>query len=127
MEIHFAPMLYVPMGTFDLSFYERAFNAAMTQSWKNDDGSIHVAEFSIGDAIFHVHEANKPTIQFPPSQIRGISVMIGLFVDDVQAVMKQAIQAGAKEIMPVTDFEYRYRQGELEDPFGHRWTIQKKI
>ena len=41
--------------------------------------------------------------------------------------MNNAIEAGAKEISPVKDHGYGYRQGEIEDPFGHHWLIQKKI
>ncbi len=42
-------------------------------------------------------------------------------------VMQQAIQAGATEINPATDYDYGYRQGMFKDPFGHYWQIQKKI
>ncbi|GAC1419850.1 MAG: hypothetical protein NVS9B7_24470 [Flavisolibacter sp.] len=45
----------------------------------------------------------------------------------MHAVMNNAIKAGAKEISPVKDYEYGYRQGEIEAPFGHHWLIQKKI
>lgn len=55
------------------------------------------------------------------------SVIIGLFVEDVPAVLEQAVVAGATLISPSTDFDYGYRQGEFQDPFGHRWQIQKKI
>jgi PhnB protein len=41
--------------------------------------------------------------------------------------MNNAIKAGAKEISPAKDYEYGYRQGEIEDPFGHHWLIQMKI
>jgi len=50
-----------------------------------------------------------------------------LFVSDVDAVMNRAIKAGAIEISAAKDYEYNYRQGEIEDPFGHRWLIEKKI
>ena len=41
--------------------------------------------------------------------------------------MNKAIEAGAVEISAVKDYEYGYRQGEIEDPFGHHWLIEKKI
>jgi PhnB protein len=41
--------------------------------------------------------------------------------------MKSAIKAGAVEIKPAKDYEYGYRQGEIKDPFGHHWLIEKKI
>jgi PhnB protein len=50
-----------------------------------------------------------------------------LFVSDVDEVMRNAIKAGAVETNPAKDYEYGYRQGEIKDPFGHHWMIQKKI
>jgi PhnB protein len=41
--------------------------------------------------------------------------------------MRNAIKAGAVETNPAKDYEYGYRQGEIKDPFGHHWLIQKKI
>lgn len=46
---------------------------------------------------------------------------------NVDDVMQNAIKAGAKEISAARDYEYAYRQGEIQDPFGHRWLIEKKL
>ncbi|GAB3217578.1 hypothetical protein GCM10027454_01480 [Algoriphagus aestuariicola] len=62
-----------------------------------------------------------------PASAKGVTCVIGLFVQDVQAVMEKAIQAGATLVNPTTDYEYGYRQGMFRDPFGHFWQIQKKI
>jgi len=41
--------------------------------------------------------------------------------------MNKAIEAGGTLASPVQDFEYGFRQGEITDPFGHRWQIQKDL
>jgi len=46
---------------------------------------------------------------------------------DVHAVFNKAIAAGATVISPVEDYDYGYRQGTLQDPFGHQWIIQCRI
>jgi PhnB protein len=125
-ETFFAPQLLLNNNVRDISFYAKAFGAEENFCFRNDDGSIHVAELSINGVIFHVHEANKPYF-FSPEKYKGTTTIIGLFVPDVQAVMKSAINAGAIEISPTKDYEYSYRQGQIEDPFGHHWLIQKKI
>ena len=125
-QLFFAPQLLISNGTKDISFYKKAFGASENLCLYNDDGSIHVAELSINGIIFHVHEVTKPYF-FSPEKYKGTTCIIGLFVPDVQAVMNDAIKAGAKEISPTTDYEYGYRQGEIEDPFGHHWLIEKKI
>jgi PhnB protein len=122
----FAPELYIPNGVSDISFYKNAFKATENLCFKNEDGSIHVAELSIDGAIFHVHEITSAKF-FTPGAHDGCTCCIGLFVADVDLVMQQAIAAGATEISPATNYEYGYRQGMITDPFGHYWQIQKKI
>ncbi len=123
---HFAPELHVPNKTFNIDFYEK-FGANQHFCFKNDDGSIHVAEFDFDGAIFHVHEKMRGIDALEPKEAMGVTSIIGLFVEDVAEIMKKAIDAGATEINPVTDHDYGYRQGMFKDPFGHYWQIQKKI
>ncbi|HEY1020096.1 MAG TPA: VOC family protein [Sediminibacterium sp.] len=120
----FAPELYIPNGTIEIDFYKK-FGATENFCFRNDDGSIHVAELEINGAIFHVHETMRDALE--PINAKGVTSVIGLFVPDVEGVMQKAIQAGATEINPTTDHDYGYRQGMFKDPFGHYWQIQKKI
>jgi PhnB protein len=122
----FAPQLLINNGVKDISFYANAFGATENFCLRNEDDSVHVAELSIDGTIFHLHEVTKPYF-FSPDKHNGTTAIIGLFVPDVSAVMNKAIQAGAVEISPAKDYEYNYRQGEIKDPFGHHWLIEKKI
>ena len=122
----FAPQLLINNGVKDISFYANAFDATENFCLRNDDDSVHVAELSIDGTIFHLHEITKQHF-FSPDKHNGTTVIIGLFVPDVDAVMNKAIAAGAVEISAVKDYEYGYRQGEIKDIFGHHWLIEKKI
>lgn len=122
----FAPQLMIENEVTDISFYANAFGATENLCFRNEDGSIHVAELSISGAIFHLHEVTKSYF-FSPGKYKGTTTIIGLFVPDVQVVMTKAIKAGATEISATKDYEYGYRQGEIKDPFGHHWLIEKKI
>ncbi len=123
----FAPQLYIKNGTWDIDFYSKAFGAIELYRLTNDDGSVHVAELLIDGAVFHLHEQTSRSNLLDPETANGTTVIIGLFVPDVDAVMARAIAAGAIETSPATSYEYGYRQGEIKDPFGHRWMIEKKI
>lgn len=123
----FAPELFIDNGITDISFYEKAFGASEQMRFSNDDGSIHVVELCIGEAIFHVHEITAKGHYFNPGKYNGTTVCIGLFVNDVDEVMKSAVNAGAIEINTAQDYDYGYRQGQIKDPFGHYWQIQKRI
>jgi PhnB protein len=123
----FAPMLYIPTGTINIDFYKKAFGAIELRRFSNNDGSIHVAELTIDGAMFRLQEENYIKKAFSPLSCNGTTTNIGLTVDDVDTVMAQARVAGAKEISPAQDYDYGLRQGDIIDPFGHHWTIQKVI
>lgn len=123
----FAPQLYIPNGVNDIDFYRRALGAVELRRFSNDDGSIHVSELSIDGAIFHLHEQKPSAEQLDPLTCKGTTVKIGLFVEDVDAVMHNARAAGASITNPAKDYDYGYRQGEFKDPYGHYWMIEKKI
>lgn len=123
----FVPVLIIPSNTTNIDFYKKAFGAVELRRWSNDDGSIHVAELAIDGAMFHLHEENITKGSFSPGIYNGITADIGLMVADVDSVMSKAIAAGAKQINPATDYDYGYRQGDISDPFGHRWTIEMVI
>jgi PhnB protein len=127
IQTFFAPQLYIRSGVHDIDFYLKAFGAVEHRRWTNDDGTIHVAELSIDGAMFHLHEETSRNGQFSPESHKGVTVLVGLFVSDVHAFMKRAVDAGAVELSPATDYDYGYRQGMLRDPFGHQWMIEQKI
>ncbi|HSU51377.1 MAG TPA: VOC family protein [Segetibacter sp.] len=124
---YFAPQLYIKKGIVDLSFYEKAFGAIEIRRWTNDDNSVHVAELSIDGAIFQVHEEKLGAGQLSPQGINGTTVLIGLFVSNVDEVVAKAIEAGATLTSPIQSYDYGYEQGVIRDPFGHLWMIEKKI
>lgn len=58
-----------------------------------------------------------------PNTLGGSAVSLHLYVEDVDAWVKRASNAGAKIIRPVADQFYGDRLGLVEDPFGHSWSI----
>lgn len=122
----FAPELHIPNGTRSIDFYHQ-LGATEHFCFRNDDGSIHVAELELDGALFHLHETMPSLAALEPVSAKGVTAVIGLFVDDVQAWFARALAAGATEVNPVTDHDYGYRQGMFRDPFGHYWQVQKKI
>jgi PhnB protein len=123
----FAPMLIHRDGIAAIEFYKKAFGAVEVVRYSNDDGSIHVAELSIGGAMFHIREESAEKQHFSPATIGGVTAQIELLVEDPHAMHSSAVAAGATEIHPVTDYDYNFRQGIVRDPFGHFWLIERKI
>jgi PhnB protein len=123
----FAPQLFIKSGVKDISFYTKAFDAIELRRFSNEDGSLHVAELSIHGQLFHLHEEKTPAGHLSPEDAKGTTVLVGLFVPDVDAVMEKAIAAGATVLSPATSYDYGYRQAGIKDPFGHHWLIEMKI
>jgi len=126
-KVTFAPQLFIKNGVRDVDFYIKGFGAVELRRFSNDDGSIHVSELSIEGAIFHLHEETANATQFNPEKHNGITTLIGLFVPDVDSFMSRAVAAGATVLSPAQSYDYGYRQGEIKDPFGHHWMIEKRI
>ncbi|HTI93470.1 MAG TPA: VOC family protein [Puia sp.] len=123
----FVPVLSIASGVTDVGFYPQAFKAKELWRLNNPDGSVHVAAFSINGATFRLHEESKNGRISSPGKAAATTVTIGLTVDDVPAFVEDAVKAGAILVSPVTDYEYGYRQGEIRDPFGHHWLIEKLL
>ena len=123
----FAPILYVNIVADAMAFYEKAFDAKELRRFSNDDGSVHVAEMKIDDALFRLHEETAGKSELSPGTLNGTCVILGFFVTDPDAFFEKAIKAGATISTPMQDYDYGYRQGNIRDPFGHQWMIEMKI
>jgi PhnB protein len=123
----FVPVLSIGSGVTDIEFYKLAFKAKELWRLNNQDGSVHVAAFSINGVVFRLHEESKDGRILSPGKAGSTTVTIGLAIDDVHAFVADAVSAGATLVSPVTDYDYGYRQGEIKDPFGHHWLIEKLL
>ena len=106
-----------------IEFYKKAFNATEEGRMPGPGGKLMHAMIRInGSAVMLVDEMPEWG-SFGPKALRRSPVTIHLYVEDVDAVVKQAVAAGAKVTMPVADMFWGDRYGQLEDPFGHNWSV----
>ncbi|SAL00347.1 VOC family protein [Caballeronia ptereochthonis] len=110
-----------------IEFYKRAFNAVELGRMPGPDGKLMHAMVKIGDSMLMLVDENPDFGMLGPKAIKGSPVTIHLYVEDVDATAKQAIDAGAKVTMPVADMFWGDRYGRLEDPFGHQWSIATHV
>jgi uncharacterized glyoxalase superfamily protein PhnB len=106
-----------------IEFYKKAFNAVETARLPGPDGKLMHAAVRIGDSMVMLTDESPDWGCFGPRSLKGSPVTIHLYVDDVDAVVDQAVKAGGKIIMPVEDMFWGDRYGKLEDPFGHHWSV----
>jgi PhnB protein len=119
-----APWLSVRGGARAVDFYKSAF--AATELFRIDDSDRVVARLSVEGAEFWVSDESPEHQNFSPDFLKGSSVRIILTVANPDAVFARALDAGAKEVFPVTE-EHGWRVGRVVDPFGHHWEIGRPV
>ena len=110
-----------------IEFYRKAFNAVEEGRLPGPQGRIMHAMIRIeGSAVMLVDEMPEWGALGPKS-LKGSPVTIHLYVEDVDAFVKRAVDAGAKITMPLDDMFWGDRYCKLEDPFGHHWSVATHI
>lgn len=118
------PHIIVKNGAKALDFYKNAFGAEEICRMPGPDGeSIMHAEIKIGDSPLMLASEWVEQGAVSPETVGGTPVTIHLYVNDVDAAMKKAADAGCEVTMPPTDMFWGDRYGKLKDPFGHHWSI----
>lgn len=110
-----------------IEFYKKAFGAEEMMRLPGPDGKLMHACISISDAPVFLVDENVEYGAPGPKTLKGSPVFIHLSVKDVDAFAKRAVEAGAKITMPIADMFWGDRYGQLEDPFGHRWSVATHI
>jgi PhnB protein len=91
------------------------------------DSKIGHAELEIGDSLVMLADAFPQSAARPPSELGGTSAGVFMYVEDVDALVKQAVGAGATITMEVADQFWGDRFGSIMDPFGHSWAIATHV
>jgi PhnB protein len=123
------PYLVVRDCAKAIEFYKQAFGATVrTIHYTPDKKSITHADLQVGDSILMLNDEFPGGAASPLSPAGGsASCTIHIYVEDVDAIWKSAVEAGAKIKMPLADQFWGDRYGQLTDPFGHNWSLAAHI
>ena len=118
------PHLVVKNAAAAIEFYKKAFGAQERSRFEMPGGRIGHAELKIGDSvIFLADEMPSPGATQSPQSVGTSTCTLNIYVDDVDKLFEQAVNAGGKSVMPVADMFWGDRYGTITDPFGHVWSI----
>jgi PhnB protein len=109
-----------------IEFYKKAFGAAEIVRLTDPAGKIAHAEIRIGNSSIYLADEVPEWRNSSPETLGGSPVTIVLNVADVDTVVQQTVEAGAKVLSPVADQFYGERGGQLVDPFGHVWRVSTR-
>jgi PhnB protein len=121
------PYLAVDDASAAIEYYKKAFGAKERVRMDTPDGKIGHAEVEIGDSLVMLSDPFPQATTRPPAELGGTSASVFLYVDDVDAVVRKAVGAGATVTMDVADQFWGDRFGSIRDPFGHIWSIATHV
>jgi uncharacterized glyoxalase superfamily protein PhnB len=113
------PYLIVPDVPKLIDFLVRALGAREIHRMTRPDGTVNHAEVRLGNSMVMMGHASD---QYPP-----MPAMFYLYVEDVDALYRQAVAAGGVSLREPTDQDYGDRSGGVSDPFGNQWWIGTHI
>ena len=117
------PSLTVKDGAKAIDFYKKAFGAQERMRIPGPDGRLMHAELLVGDSIVMLADEMPEMGCKAPASVGSVSSSLYVYVPDVDAAFKRAVEAGAKALMPPADMFWGDRFGTVEDPSGHRWGL----
>jgi PhnB protein len=120
------PYLCVRDAKAALEFYKKAFGAKELVRIELGNRIGH-AEIEIGHARIMLCDEFPDMNFLSPMSMGGSSSLVLLFVDNVDEVFLQAIDAGAEPVRPIETHFYGDRGGKIVDPFGHSWVISTHV
>ncbi|HEV2177645.1 MAG TPA: VOC family protein [Terriglobia bacterium] len=98
-----------------IEFLKQAFEAKEVARYTDADGRVAHAEVQIGDSMVEMGE--------PRGSYQPMPAAIYLYVEDVDATYRRALQAGATSVQTPEDKPYGDRNAGVKDAFGHTWWL----
>ncbi|MCA2223988.1 VOC family protein [Nonomuraea aurantiaca] len=102
-----------------IAYVKEAFAAEELGRVTDEEGRIGHAEVRIGDAVVMMFDAVP---DWPPTP-----AFLRLYVDDADAVHRQAVAAGGTSVTEVTHLYWGDKVGRVRDPLGNLWWIQTRV
>jgi PhnB protein len=112
------PYLVVPGLAKLIDFLKQAFGATEIGRFEQDGRIMH-AEVKIGDSLVMMGE--------PHGDIEARPAVLHLYVEDVDATYRQALQAGGTSLREPADQFYGDRSGGVMDPSRNQWWISTHV
>ena len=121
------PRLFCRDVPAEIDFCQTAFYAEELGRRAGPDGKVVHALIKIsGGMVMLEAEYSSLPSRVPPLD-GSSSVVIFVYMEDVDAAVERAVSLGAKLLIPVQDQFWGDRIGWIMDPAGHVWTVAMRI
>jgi PhnB protein len=119
--------IVVPDAAAAADWYAKAFGAEEQERIPLPGGKVMTVELRFGDSLLHVASEFPDFGILSPLAIGGTATVLQIDTGDADALWARAVEAGAEVHHEIADQFWGERQGQLTDPYGHRWNIAQRI
>lgn len=110
-----------------VEFYRRVLGAKVRMRMDAPGGLVAHAEIELGGSVIMLGDEAVPGSEPSPRTLGGTSVSLFVYVEDVDAVFRRAVEAGARTVSEPEFHFYGDRVATIDDPFGHRWNLATHV
>jgi PhnB protein len=122
------PYLYLTDTRAAMDFYEGVLGFERRgEVMVGPDGRVGHAEMALGDSVLMLTDEYPEIGAVSPMTVGGASIGLLVYLEDVDAAHRRALDAGATELSPPEDQFYGDRAAHFEDPFGYRWKVASHV
>lgn len=114
-----SPYLIVNGAAGTIAFLVRVFGGVERRTFRDDRGKLLHAEVQIDDTVVMLADA---TDHWP-----AIEAHVHIYVRDVDATYRQALEAGATSVQAPVKKEDEDKRGGVKDAGGTTWWISTKM
>jgi PhnB protein len=115
VNVYLHPLRAEPL----LAFIARAFGGSNIEKYASPEGLIPHAHITVGSSIIEMGEAHGPYQPMP--------TMFYLYVENVDASYRRALEAGATSVSEPSDQDYGDRTAGVKDVFGNQWYLATQV
>jgi len=108
-------------------WYQRALGATERGRIPVPGGRFMQIELRLGDSTVMLADEFPELGVVSPLSVGGTAGALVIHTDDVDALWRRALEAGAKVSVPLQEVFWGDRHGEIFDPFGHRWGLAQHL
>jgi len=108
-------------------WYKQALGAEERGRIPVPGGKFMQIELWFGDSAVMIADEFPEAGVLSPQAIGGNPVVLHFSTENVEALWKRAIEAGAEIVQPLQDQFWGDRYGQIRDPFGYRWGLAQHV
>lgn len=121
------PSLTIDGAAEAIEFYREALGAELLSSADGPGGQVWHAEIDVGGSVVMLNDAFPEHGSVAPTSLGGTPVTMWVYVEDVDAAFRRAVDAGAEATMEPEDMFWGDRMAGVRDPFGHEWSLATHV